>query len=151
VGAYSFALLATGLDVSFWVALPFAGLMAASAGVLLGFPVLRLRGDYLAIVTLGFGEMIRIILLNWYEFTNGPDGISGIPRPSFFGLALFKRNVAEGNAFHEMFGLEFTPMHRIIFSSRCASASCRSGAPGRRCARTRPPAARSASTRATPS
>jgi branched-chain amino acid transport system permease protein len=115
VGAYSFALLATELNVSFWVALPFAGLMAASAGVILGFPVLRLRGDYLAIVTLGFGEMIRIILLNWYEFTNGPDGISGIPRPSFFGLALFKRNVAEGHAFHELFGLAYAPMHRIIF------------------------------------
>ena len=115
VGAYSFALLATGLDVSFWVALPFAGLMAATAGVLLGFPVLRLRGDYLAIVTLGFGEMIRIILLNWYEFTNGPDGISGIPRPSFFGLALFKRSVTEGQTFHELFGLQFTPIHRIIF------------------------------------
>jgi branched-chain amino acid transport system permease protein len=89
--------------------------MAASAGVILGFPVLRLRGDYLAIVTLGFGEMIRIILLNWYEFTNGPDGISGIPRPSFFGLALFKRSASEGQTFHEMFGLQFTPMHRIIF------------------------------------
>jgi len=66
VGAYSFALLATMADVSFWVALPFAGLMAATAGVILGFPVLRLRGDYLAIVTLGFGEMVRVILLNWY-------------------------------------------------------------------------------------
>ncbi len=115
VGAYSFALLATELDVSFWVALPFAGLMAATAGVILGFPVLRLRGDYLAIVTLGFGEMIRIILLNWYEFTKGPDGISGIPRPSFFGLALFKRSASEGQTFHELFGLSFTPMHRIIF------------------------------------
>ena len=115
VGAYSFALLATNLDMSFWVCLPFAGLMAALAGVILGFPVLRLRGDYLAIVTLGFGEMIRVILLNWYEFTKGPDGISGIPRPSFFGLALFKRSVSEGQTFHELFGLQFTPMHRIIF------------------------------------
>lgn len=115
VGAYSFALLATYLDVSFWVALPFAGLMAATAGVLLGFPVLRLRGDYLAIVTLGFGEMIRIILLNWYTFTGGPDGISGIPRPSFFGLAEFKRRAGDGQAFHEMFGLEYTSLQRIIF------------------------------------
>ena len=115
VGAYSFALLATHFDVSFWVSLPFAGLMAATAGVLLGFPVLRLRGDYLAIVTLGFGEMIRIILLNWYDFTNGPDGISGIPRPSFFGLAQFKRSVSEGTTFADMFGLTYSPIQRIIF------------------------------------
>ena len=115
VGSYSFALLATNLGVSFWVALPFAGFMSALAGVILGFPVLRLRGDYLAIVTLGFGEMIRIILLNWYSFTNGPDGISGIPRPSFFGLAEFKRQVSEGRTFADLFGLEYAPLQRIIF------------------------------------
>ncbi|MCG8596942.1 MAG: high-affinity branched-chain amino acid ABC transporter permease LivM [Kiloniellales bacterium] len=115
VGAYSYALLATTYDLSFWVCLPFAGLMAAVAGVILGFPVLRLRGDYLAIVTLGFGEMIRVILLNWYEFTKGPDGISGIPRPSFFGIAEFRRSVPDGLTFHELFGIEFSPIHRIIF------------------------------------
>ena len=113
VGAYSFALLATYYDLGFWICLPFAGIMAAFAGVLLGFPVLRLRGDYLAIVTLGFGEMIRVILLNWYEFTKGPDGISGIPRPSFFGIAEFSRR--SDNAFHSLFGLEYTPLQRIIF------------------------------------
>ena len=75
-------------------------------------PVLRLRGDYLAIVTLGFGEIIRVILLNWYEFTGGPDGISGIPRPSFFGLE-FKRS-SEGT-FSSFFGLDYSSMHRIIF------------------------------------
>ena len=90
VGAYSYALLAQHFGLSFWLCLPLAGLLAASWGVILGFPVLRLRGDYLAIVTLAFGEMVRIILLNWYQFTGGPDGISGIPRPSFFGLP-FKR------------------------------------------------------------
>ncbi len=115
VGAYSFALLATNFDLGFWICLPFAGVMAATAGVLLGFPVLRLRGDYLAIVTLGFGEMIRIILLNWYEFTNGPDGISGIPRPSFFGLP-FKRSAPEGvETFHGFFDLTYSPLDRIIF------------------------------------
>jgi branched-chain amino acid transport system permease protein len=113
VGAYSFALLATNLDMSFWICLPFAGLMAATAGVILGFPVLRLRGDYLAIVTLGFGEMIRIILLNWYHFTGGPDGISGIPRPSFFGIAEFSRGA--DHPFHELFGLEYSSVQRIIF------------------------------------
>ncbi len=113
VGAYSFALLATYFDYSFWICLPFAGLMAALAGVILGFPVLRLRGDYLAIVTLGFGEMIRVILLNWYEFTGGPDGLSGIPRPSFFGIAEFSRR--SENSFHGMFGLEYSSLQRIIF------------------------------------
>src|SRR3546814_12026905 len=73
IGAYSFALFALYFDASFWAALPVAGVLAAFAGVLLGFPVLRLRGDYLAIVTLGFGEIIRIILLNWYDFTGGPN------------------------------------------------------------------------------
>ncbi|MDH3472994.1 MAG: high-affinity branched-chain amino acid ABC transporter permease LivM [Rhodospirillales bacterium] len=115
VGAYSFALLATYQGMSFWVCLPFAGLMAATAGVLLGFPVLRLRGDYLAIVTLGFGEMIRVILLNWYSFTKGPDGISGIPRPSFFGIAEFTRSVDEGTTFADLFGLTYSPTQRIIF------------------------------------
>ena len=115
VGAYSYALLATFFDLGFWICLPFAGIMAAFAGILLGFPVLRLRGDYLAIVTLGFGEMIRVILLNWYTFTKGPDGISGIPRPSFFGLP-FKRHPPEGaESFHSFFGLEYSPLDRIIF------------------------------------
>lgn len=115
VGAYSYALLAQYFDLGFWVCLPFAGIMAAFAGVLLGFPVLRLRGDYLAIVTLGFGEMVRIILLNWYKFTRGPDGISGIPRPSFFGLE-FKRSAPEGvETFHSFFDLTYSPIDRIIF------------------------------------
>jgi len=77
--------------------------------------VLRLRGDYLAIVTLGFGEIIRVILLNWYPVTNGPDGISGIARPSFFGLD-FKRFPAEGETtFHTFFGIEYAGVHRLIF------------------------------------
>ena len=115
VGSYSFALIATEFDWSFWICLPLAGLFAAFFGILLGFPVLRLRGDYLAIVTLGFGEIIRIILINWYDFTNGPDGISGIPRPTFFGLD-FTRNPPEGTeSFHTFFNLEYSGMHRIIF------------------------------------
>ena len=112
IGAYSYALLANYFDWSFWICLPLAGVFAAISGILLGFPVLRLRGDYLAIVTLGFGEIIRVILLNWYEFTGGPDGISGIPRPSFFGLE-FKRS-SEGT-FSSFFGLDYSSMHRIVF------------------------------------
>lgn len=112
VGAYSYALLAQYFGFSFWICLPLAGVLAAFWGILLGFPVLRLRGDYLAIVTLAFGEIIRIVLLNWYEFTGGPDGLSQIPRPSFFGLEF---NRFGENTFHGFFGIEFSSLHRIIF------------------------------------
>jgi len=116
VGAYAYALLATNLDMSFWLCLPLAGAAAAAAGILLGFPVLRLRGDYFAIVTLGFGEIIRIILLNWSWFTGGPNGISNIPRPTFFGIADFNRSPAGGlPPFHEMFGIEYSSLNRIVF------------------------------------
>ena len=84
VGAYSYALLATTFGLSFWICLPLAGILAAFWGVLLGFPVLRLRGDYLAIVTLGFGEVIRVLANNLdkpINITNGPQGITPIQRP----------------------------------------------------------------------
>ena len=116
VGAYTFALLARDLGFTFWESLPFSGLVAAGFGVILGFPVLRLRGDYLAIVTLGFGEIIRIILLNWSQVTGGPNGISDIPRPSFFGLP-FTRSAPEGvTTFHQFFGTEFSPNQRVVFT-----------------------------------
>src|SRR5438552_16165823 len=111
VGAYSYALLANAFGLSFWILLPVAGCLAAFWGILLGFPVLRLRGDYLAIVTLAFGEIIRLILINWLPVTNGYAGVSGIPRPSFFGLPF---NASDGG-FAAVFGLEFTPLYRTIF------------------------------------
>lgn len=111
VGAYSAALLSTHLGFSFWLCLPLAGILAAFWGILLGFPVLRLRGDYLAIVTLAFGEIIRLVLINWVDLTNGAAGISGIPRPSFFGLPFN----ASDEGFAATFGLEFTPLHRLFF------------------------------------
>ena len=115
VGAYAYALLALDFGLSFWICLPLAGFLAALFGVALGFPVLRLRGDYLAIVTLGFGEMIRIILINWQSLTHGPNGLASIPRPSFFGLP-FERVPDPGvTSFHQFFGLEFSPEHRIVF------------------------------------
>jgi len=86
VGAYSYALLNLNFDLGFWIVLPIGGLFAALLGVILGFPVLRLRGDYLAIVTLGFGEIIRLVLENWNAFSQGPSGIANIPRPGFFGM-----------------------------------------------------------------
>jgi branched-chain amino acid transport system permease protein len=88
VGAYSYALLHYHFGVGFWLALPMGAGFALLFGVLLGFPVLRLRGDYLAIVTLGFGEIIRLILENWNDFSFGPSGIANIPRPGFFGMDL---------------------------------------------------------------
>ena len=88
VGAYSYALLNYHFGLGFWAALGIGGGLAAMFGILLGFPVLRLRGDYLAIVTLGFGEIIRLILENWNEFSFGPSGIANIPRPGLFGIDL---------------------------------------------------------------
>ena len=111
VGAYSYALLATTFGLSFWICLPVAGILAAFWGVLLGFPVLRLRGDYLAIVTLAFGEIIRLVLINWQSLTGGPNGITGIPRPTFFGLPF----TAQDDGFAARFGLEFSAIHRIVF------------------------------------
>jgi len=127
VGAYAYALLATNAPLkafmaeligpsfwplwAFWLCLPVAGILAAFWGVILGFPVLRLRGDYLAIVTLAFGEIIRLVLINWVDLTNGYAGISGIPRPSLLGLPF----TAADNGFAATFGLEFSPLHRTIF------------------------------------
>jgi branched-chain amino acid transport system permease protein len=111
VGAYSTALLVHNFGFGFWICLPLAGIFAALWGILLGFPVLRLRGDYLAIVTLAFGEIIRLVLINWVPVTNGYAGISAIPRPTFFGLPFN----ASDEGFAAFFGLEFTPLHRTIF------------------------------------
>jgi len=127
VGAYTYALLATSTPVNdffaglvgetfwanwaFWFCLPAAGLFAGVWGMILGFPVLRLRGDYLAIVTLAFGEIIRLVLINWTDFTGGGAGIASIPRATFFGVPFN----ANEDGFAHLFGLEFNPMHRIIF------------------------------------
>jgi len=111
VGAYSYALLAENFGLSFWILLPLAGILASFWGILLGFPVLRLRGDYLAIVTLAFGEIIRIVLINWVDLTNGYAGISGIPRPTFFGIPFN----ADDDGFAARFHLTFSPLYRTIF------------------------------------
>ena len=111
VGAYSYALLSTTYGLSFWVCLPLAGLLAAFWGIILGFPVLRLRGDYLAIVTLAFGEIIRLVLINWTDLTNGYAGISSIPRATFFGVPF----TDEEGGFASVFGLEYSPIQRTIF------------------------------------
>ena len=111
VGAYSYALLATTFGLSFWICLPLAGVLAALWGVMLGFPVLRLRGDYLAIVTLAFGEIIRTILVNWVAFTGGGAGIASIPKITFFGL----RFADSDNGFDKFFHMDYSPLHGKMF------------------------------------
>lgn len=96
IGAYSYALLNQYYGLGFWIALPLGGIIAALAGVALAFPVLRLRGDYLAIVTLGFGEIVRLLLENWSSITGGPSGISNIPRPGLMDMQL---SVAGANVY----------------------------------------------------
>jgi branched-chain amino acid transport system permease protein len=111
VGAYSYALLSTTFGLSFWLCLPLSGLFAAAWGMMLGFPVLRLRGDYLAIVTLAFGEIVSAVLTNWTDLTNGKAGLMSIPRVTFFGLPFTDKD----KSFAATFGLEFSPIHRTIF------------------------------------
>jgi branched-chain amino acid transport system permease protein len=113
VGAYSYALMAATFHLGFWTALPIAGLLAACWGVMLGFPVLRLRGDYLAIVTLAFGEIIRVVLLNWTHLTGGPNGISDIPRPTLFGLKF--NGSGDPNTFASFFHIEYSVTQRFVF------------------------------------
>lgn len=117
VGAYSYALLGQYFGLSFWILLPLAGILAGFWGIILGFPVLRLRGDYLAIVTLAFGEIIRLVLINWKEVTNGSAGISGIPK---IGLGFMTFNASDPNYitktwFGELLGLGPSGVYYKIF------------------------------------
>jgi branched-chain amino acid transport system permease protein len=115
LGAFCYTLIAQLTGLGFWAVLPASGIVAAFAALILGFPVLRLRGDYFAIVTLGFGEIVRLVLINWTSLTGGPNGISGIPRPNFFGLE-FARTASEGHrTFSEFFGIDFDPIQRVTF------------------------------------
>ena len=98
------------MPYAFYLTLPLAGLLAALWGVILGFPVLRLRGDYLAIVTLAFGEMIRLVLINWFSFTQGPQGIN-VPKATFFGLP-FKDGPG---SFADFFHITYDRIHFYIF------------------------------------
>ncbi len=114
IGAYGLALGYQYLGLGFWSMLPLAALMAAAAGALLGFPVLRMHGDYLAIVTLGFGEIIRLVLNNWLAFTGGPNGVS-VPSPTFFGLEFGRRAREGGIPIHEFFNISYNPNLKFIF------------------------------------
>ncbi|MFU9138774.1 high-affinity branched-chain amino acid ABC transporter permease LivM [Erwinia tasmaniensis] len=114
IGAYGLALGYQYLGLGFWSMLPLGALMAALAGALLGFPVLRMHGDYLAIVTLGFGEIIRLVLTNWVSFTGGPNGVS-VPAPTLFGLEFGRRAKEGGTPIHEFLHIAFNPNLKFIF------------------------------------
>jgi branched-chain amino acid transport system permease protein len=111
IGAYSYALLSSNFGLSFWLLLPLSGIFAALWGVTLGFPVLRLRGDYLAIVTLAFGEIIRLVLVNWTTVTKGTFGISSIAKATLFGMKFD----ASPTGFAAIFGLAPSSAYYKIF------------------------------------
>ncbi|GGK00546.1 high-affinity branched-chain amino acid ABC transporter permease LivM [Pseudomonas matsuisoli] len=114
IGAYGLALGYEYLGLGFWTVLPLAAVTAALAGAILGFPVLRMHGDYLAIVTLGFGEIIRLVLNNWLSFTGGPNGMSA-PAPTFFGLEFARRAKDGGTPYHEFFGVSYDADMKFLF------------------------------------
>lgn len=111
VGAYTYALLSQHFGLSFWILLPLSGILAAFWGIILGFPVLRLRGDYLAIVTLAFGEIIRLVLINWTDVTRGTFGISSIPKATLFGMPFD----ASPGGFAKTFGLPMSSAYYKIY------------------------------------
>ncbi|EIK96472.1 branched amino acid ABC transporter permease [Pseudomonas sp. M47T1] len=114
IGAYGLALGYQYLGLGFWSALPLAAIAAAFAGCILGFPVLRMHGDYLAIVTLGFGEIIRLILNNWLSFTGGPNGVP-VPSPTFFGLEFGRKAKEGGIPIHEFLHIDYNPDLKFVF------------------------------------
>jgi len=109
VGAYTYALLSVHYAVPFWLSLPVCALFAAVAGCIIGYPTLRMRGDYLAIVTLGFGEIVRIVLNNWMGLTNGPNGILGIHPPGAYVPSL-----ADGFTLEHIWLRSLTPLYYVI-------------------------------------
>lgn len=115
IGAYTEAILATKAGMSFWIALPLSGIMAAMIGLLVALPTLKLRGTYLAIVTLGFSEIIRLVALNWEWLTGGPIGIKGIPAPMFFGFRV-SRSIHYYYIFLGLTVIFFFTTYRIIHS-----------------------------------
>lgn len=113
IGAYTYALGGQYFDLSFWAAIPLGALFAGIAGAILAFPVLRMHGDYLAIVTLGFGEIIRLILNNWIAFTNGPNGVI-TPQITIFGIEFNRMSKNGGVTFHNLFNIEYNSKLKYI-------------------------------------
>ncbi len=114
VGAYTFALLAQFWHIGFWTALPIALILGGLFGILLAFPILKMQGDYLAIVTLGFGEITRLLLENGGKITGGPNGIS-VPPPTFFGIEFGPHPRAGGICFHDLLHIPYDSLYRTLF------------------------------------
>ena len=114
VGAYLLALGAQYLGLGFWSALVIAPFLAGLCGMVLAFPVLKMHGDYLAIVTLGFGEIIRLVLNNWLAFTGGPNG-APVPAPTFFGLEFTRTAKQGGVSLHDYFGIAYSADYKFWF------------------------------------
>lgn len=114
VGAYTLALGSQYLGIGFWTAILIAPFLAAILAAIIAFPVLRTHGDYIAIVTLGFGEIIRLILTNWIDFTGGPNGAEA-PPPTFFGLQFTRFAKDGGETFSQFFHLPYLANSRFLF------------------------------------
>jgi branched-chain amino acid transport system permease protein len=114
VGAYLLALGYQYLGIGFWSALIIAPFLAGLCGMILAFPVLKMHGDYLAIVTLGFGEIIRLVLNNWLEFTGGPNGAS-VPPPTVLGLEFTRTAKQGGVPLHDYFGIAYSADYKFWF------------------------------------
>jgi branched-chain amino acid transport system permease protein len=112
VGAYFLAIGAAHFEIGFWSALALAPLLAAVCGAVLAFPVLRMHGDYLAIVTLGFGEIFRLFLINAVDFTGGPNGLPA-PEITLFGIELGRVSKQGGPLLHELLGIDYQANHRF--------------------------------------
>lgn len=112
VGAYLLALGSQYLGIGFWSALVIAPFVAAFFGMVLAFPVLKMHGDYLAIVTLGFGEIIRLVLNNWLEFTGGPNG-APVPAPTLFGFEFTRAAKQGGVPVHDYLGIPFNANYKF--------------------------------------
>jgi branched-chain amino acid transport system permease protein len=116
IGAYAYALLSTTQGLGFWECLPIAALLPAFISLILGVAVLRLRGDYFAIVTLGFGQIVYTLLVNWQGLTHGGQGITGIPRPTLFGLAEFSASAKSTlPTVSDFLHIAYSPVPRVIF------------------------------------
>jgi len=117
IGAYATAILTVYAGWGFWTALIMSCLITSAFGFLIGLPVLRLKGDYLAIATLGFGEIVRNVILNWDSFTRGSKGINGIPFPVIFGIEIKSSNLYLFFAFVFIFVVIFYfILNRIVHS-----------------------------------
>lgn len=114
VGAYLLALGSQYLGLGFWGALVIAPFLAGLCGMILAFPVLKMHGDYLAIVTLGFGEIIRLGLNNWLDFTGGPNG-AAVPAPTFLGLEFTRTARQGGTPLHEFLGIPYNADYKFWF------------------------------------